>query len=180
MNKSFWPTTSAVIIFFLSIGLFYQCQRKKSNELLKETLTSNEKAAVIINPKSGNVTVLKKEINGKGQTEIKKEVTTGAREIRVSIDNNGGVSVQAKTIGFSHNLGVTLGIGDQPRVGLDLEWFYWKQFGVISGVSSDRESHVSLYTGADYKIPWTLTRNTFLFLSYDSRKTICGGIRVEL
>lgn len=179
MNKYF-SVIVAVILLFVSLHFMRGCNKKQTQVIINETLKPQERQAVIVDTNKKEVINLRRIVDKEGKPAIIKDKTEGVRNIRVSVDPEGRVVVSATTTGFERTAGVTVGVSNALRLGVDIEYAYWKNFGAMAGISTDRQQHIALYAGVDYRLPWKFTSNTAIFVSYDTRKTVYAGLRVAL
>src|SRR5262245_8017004 len=133
MNKK-GPIFGGLVLLLLLLFV-RSCDKKSVENVTNENLKQQEKEAIIVNPNTNEIIRLKRSTDKNGKEWTSKETIKGAREVRVSINRDGTTSITSKTKGFSHNLGLSLGVAETYRIGVDVEWAYWKQFGIISGMS---------------------------------------------
>lgn len=166
-----------------------QCDKKKVEEITNEKLEGKEKAAIIIDTNKGTVTTIRRKPGTASEDEDTASESTesvsidDARDLRISIDKDGTTIVTARTKGFTFEPGVSVGEAEIIRAGVDVQWYFYKRFGVLSGLSLnlDRyEPRFSLYTGINYLPKSKYTQNTSFFIAYDTRRNIYFGIRIQL
>jgi len=181
-------------LIFTAIGLaivlvlgtvMVRCDHKKVQEITNVTLQPKEKEAIIVDTEQRTVTTVNQPVKSSGRLVPLPVVTVekGVRDVRISVGDNGKVNVSYRTKGFCFEPGVALGEADTARLGLDAQLGFYKQWGALAGVSAHFDSvhsKLSLYAGVSYLLPWKVTSNTSVFVSYDTRKQIFFGVRVKL
>jgi hypothetical protein len=156
------------------------CDKGQTGAITNGQLKPREGQAVVITP--GTIQTIKRAFGAAGKQSTVVQRTTGVREARISIDSEGRVTaIVTKNRGFEFAPGLTGGIASRGAIGLDLGLAYWKSWDVITGLAySPSEKHLSLYGGLAYKLPWKLTQNTSVFVSYTSDSKIYSGLRIAL
>jgi len=111
-------------------------------------------------------------------------ITSGVKYVDGSLFEDGHVEIKAKNKGLGLEPGIVATAGDGLRLGLDLEWLYWRRWGIITGItypvarrSLDR---VRGHTGISYDLPSKWLSNTSLYGGIDSTKTPTVGFRTKL
>lgn len=185
----------AAIIAVVCILILKRCDKEKINEITKKQLTNSEQEAIVIDPTTGTITTIKEgnkrsSSNLHGRLGVPERIpstsvesTRGAREIRISLDKNGELKVDARTKGFINEIGFSIGEAESFRLGIDTQFYFYRAWGLLGGVSMPLEkkfNKLSLYVGINYLLPWKYTDNTSVYLGYDSRKNVNFGLRIKL
>ncbi len=114
---------------------------------------------------------------------------SGLRRATIIENDDGSVELSAPTLGLTLEPGFSSFLSrGRPHLGLDLEWFYWRRFGLSSGAGigsrvEDRNDK-SLSFGAyplaiNYNAPLKWTPNTNLFIGIDDQMNPTGGLSVK-
>lgn len=178
--------------------ILYRCDKKKKEDITSEKLKEGEQTAVIINPSTGETTVIRKQNPGGtqlcspilrgGKSESSTvsgetiERITGGRDTRISIGPDGKVTVTIRTKGFCFDVGPIGGITTSPILvmGLDVQWAFYKNWGLNSGLVIDKSlRYPRLYIGGSYKIVNRFVHNTSIVVGIDSRKELITGIKLN-
>jgi len=136
-------------------------------------------------------------INSKTGEVYKVHEVVGVRLASIEQFDDGSVKVRArnKGFGFEPGYGVFI-VNGRPRVGLDIQWAYWKRLGLSSGagVGGRKTKEVTDGTGEakrsdlqwnvyplalNYNLPFRWTPNTNLFLGYLLQKQATAGVTVK-
>lgn len=120
-------------------------------------------------------------IHRKGQ---QPELITGIKEFESSQFDDGRIEIDYKNKGFGLEPGLVATTGDGLRLGVDVEYAYWKRYGLLAGVTMP-VSRMSLdrlrgHLGVSYDLPSKWFSNTSLYGGIDTNKNPAFGIRTKL
>lgn len=151
------------------------CDKKKLDEIMNPDLTKDEKSAVIVDG-AGNVTKIDRDGN-----KTVTDTTHGVRDVRVSIGKDNKLKVTLRSKGFIFEPGIGVVETSSPRVVLDVQYYFFHQWGVNGGLSfsSGHNDKLRLYLGGSYTLPWKMFSNTSVLVTYDTKKEIGAGIRIK-
>jgi len=113
----------------------------------------------------------------------KVTIKRGVRNTVIIVKKDGTVKVSAPQSGLIFEPGICVYYAGQLSVGLDTQWFYWKNWGVYSGVgigihSTNSRLNVNLI-GLGYNLPGKMISNTSIFVAYNTNQVISTGLRVR-
>lgn len=63
------------------------------------------------------------------------KVYTGVRKAIFTENLDGKIDMIVPTRGWTFEPGITLGAGEGMRLGVDVQWAYWKRWGLIAGIT---------------------------------------------
>jgi len=185
MNKLKW---GLIFVGALTVaGILYEGWRELRELFLKvppsmsDRLKEDEREKIIIDS-NGDVKRIKRGKDGKTQTE---KIDTGSEKVELIIKDDGTVLYQTKTFGLllepGFNIGIDLGAdSNQFFLGPDIRFAYYKNFGLISGLSTDGGlKHFCGHLDLGYRLPFAHFRNTSVYVGYNTRKSIQTGLRVK-
>lgn len=177
-------------ILFLS-GLIYEGCREIRDFLSPRTPSGNntlkegEKEKIIIDS-NGDVKKIRRGRDGKTQVE---KISTGTGRVELVIKDDGTVEYREKVFGFIFEPGIQTSMDDDAvLLGLDARFFYWRNFGVVSGLSyafkDDSNAEDSLrrfrvHAGFSYRLPFQKFRNTSVFAAYNNQGSYQVGVRTK-
>lgn len=185
-----------LVVLILGMWGLSRCQPQPKTEVGTYALGDKEKEAVIINSNTGEVTVVKKTDSGGNRlrpaelrgslpepeesNSVSIERTGGVREVRISVGPGGEVTVTKKDKGLCFDVGPIGGFSDKWRAGVDVQWLYWRYWGISSGITIDTSGNSpTLYLGVDYKLHWLFIRNTSAVLGYDTNRDVFAGLKLN-
>lgn len=187
MNKKI----AVVVLVVLALLVLKRCDHKKVEEISDEKLKPGDRSAIIVDGRTGEVTVIKRPDRGRSvlshngrDTEADGAVLQridGARGIRVTVDEKGKPTITARTSGFSFEPGIGILAADgYPRGSLDFQLYFVRRHGVNAGISYPLRGrgNLRLYVAYSYT-PKILSNNTSLLVGLDSNKQITAGLRVR-
>lgn len=107
----------------------------------------------------------------------------GVRKAKITKFEDGEVEVDVKNKGFGLEPGFTVAAGDGLRLGLDVQYAYWKRWGLLGGVTipvNDRRfSRVRGHLGLGYTLPNRWLSSTSVFGAVDTSKNPLMGFRTR-
>lgn len=169
MRKKIYIGLGAVFLIFA--GLYsYLKQKVDEQEHLNTGLRPNEVRKLV--KKGNDITLTYRDKEGREQ----KKSFKGNRNLSVTEDNQGKIVVYAPTKGWTFEPGLAVGVSDHLRYGLDLQFFYWNNFGLEGFVLGDNDMSFRLGVAGNYSV----YSNTSLFLGIDHQKDVTFGVRVRL
>lgn len=162
--------------FAIGVGVLALCLYVRScTKAQIENKTSPFPAGVkeIVSVEHGKVTVQTKD--GGVRT------VTGVRSGKLVIKDDNTTVLETKTYGFEHEIGLDGSLGTEDgAVGLDLRFWYWKQFDAMVGFNySPKHNFGNAWLGAGYTLSTSWVSNTTLFVGYTIRQYPIIGISVK-
>ena len=157
------------------VGLLHhlRTQQNRDKEATSPTLKVNEKEKVIINNQTHTVTVV---------TPTGTKVTEGSRHTVVTITKDNEIQVYSPQSGFIFEPGITQFHSDYFRVGVDVQWYYFRRWGLLTGGGID-VNHTSrtfdFYQAVGYTLPFETFSNTTLFVGYSMNRQVVPGVRLK-
>lgn len=108
---------------------------------------------------------------------------TGVKRAKITKFDDGEIEVNVKNKGLGLEPGFTVAVGDGLRLGLDVEYAYWKRWGLLGGVTVPvtRRSlnEVRGHLGVSYDIPNRWLSSTSVWGGLDTSKTPLLGLRTK-
>jgi len=108
---------------------------------------------------------------------------TGVKYFRGSQFEDGRIQTKFKNKGFGLEPGLVMTAGDGLRLGLDVEYAYWKRWGLVAGTTipvRDRSiSTVRGHLGLSYDLPSKWFSHTSFYGGMDTSKTPTMGLRTK-
>lgn len=151
------------------LGLF------KSKIGVNRALKANEDARL-----SGDMNRRVIHVQRKGKKTVTHE---GVRKFEYSKLKDGKITGQVKNKGFSVEPGFVLGAGEGLRIGGDIQFAYWKRWGLtIGGTVPTQSRRLDLFRGhtaITYSPYFRFTPRTSIFGGLDTNKSPIFGIRTE-
>jgi len=172
MNGNKYILGSAIVGILLAFLVAHSCYRRK----IEKAPLKEGGRKIIIDTRSRTLTI---------ETPEGKQRKHGVRKIVITEDKEGHSSVLAPTWGLTFEPGFSGFVAyGSPNVGLDLQWLYWKQFGLSTGTGiykkEDESLGISFYPLAiNYNLPFLFTPNTNIFVGIDSNYQPIGGFSVK-
>ena len=172
----------------LSAWIFTKCHAKaveKEQVLISPVLKEHEKEKIIIDTQHKTVSVVRRVGSVKNPVDavipqVEKR-TEGVRKVVVTETDDGEITVTAITHGFICEPGVAIYYSDRARLGLDVQVYYWHQYGLVlgAGVNMGGEPRtVRAHIAVTRTLPINLFSNTSVFLGVDNKKDVVGGLRL--
>lgn len=172
-------------ILFL-VGILYEgCQELKNifspNVPSDSDKLKKDEREKIIFDSNGDVRRIRRTRDGHNQTE---RISRGAEEGEVIIKDDGTVEYREKIFGFLMEPGLSMSLDrDELFVGPDLRFAYWRNFGLVGGLSTNiGEQPLRKYRGhlgLSYRLPFKRFRNTSVVVGYNTNQNIQAGIRIK-
>lgn len=190
INLSSKYTAIAVVIVLVAAYMGNEYVKRKILEkaiITAPVLKENEAQKIIVDTNKREVRVVKRGPMGKGKgtkegnTEVVK-VTEGARTVVITELNDGTIQVVALNKGFCFEPGLALYYSEQARLGVDVQFAYWKQWGVLLGAgvnTGDRHRTVRAYVAVNHAVPLNFLDNTTVFIGVDTKKDAVLGLRIR-
>jgi hypothetical protein len=191
MKKNLTRAAIAVIVVVIGTCLWKR-DRNRVREITSETLKPQEKAAVIFDPGTGRVTKIEKvhrlpgsirgAVQSGGDVPVVVEHIDGAREVRVSVGENGEIKLTARYRGFCFDPGFGLVRADtETRYSLDAEVAFSRRHGLYLGINAPVKDarRIRGQVAYGYTLPFRHLTNTTLLIGLDTSKEVVYGIRVK-
>lgn len=109
---------------------------------------------------------------------------TGVKRFRGSQFEDGHIETKFKNKGFGLEPGIVATAGDGLRLGLDLEWVYWRRWGIVTGatmpVRQRSLDNLRGHVGVSYDLPSRWLSNTSIYGGVDSDRTPTMGLRTRI
>ena len=123
-------------------------------------------------------------IGDNGKVEVKtptKDTTVGGTHgTTIDIKKDGTVKVTEKIFGFEHRIGFDGFISERMGLGLDLRYFYYKQFDAMAGIGyMPQDQHLTGWLGLGYTPSTSWMSNTTVFVGYTVTKYAIAGVSVR-
>jgi len=151
------------------------------------SLQKGQKRMVQIDFRRKQMTTIVRSKDGSEETITRH--FSGLRRATIIENDDGSVKVTAPTLGLTLEPGFSSFLSrGRPHLGLDLEWFYWRRFGLSSGAGigskvegmDDKSLSLAAYPLAlNYNAPLRWTPNTNLFFGVDDQMNPTGGLSVK-
>lgn len=106
---------------------------------------------------------------------------SGVREGSLTIMKDGTSKLDVRTFGWEHQIGMDGFVNaDGGAVGLDLRYFYYKQFDALLGIGyGPRTQKLDTWLGIGYTLRTSWISNTTLFIGYSVRNNPIAGLSVR-
>ena len=105
----------------------------------------------------------------------------GVKKAKLTKFDDGEIDLRVKNKGFGLEPGFTVTAGDGLRLGMDVEYAYWKRFGLTAGFTTPVRGRsldkVRGHLGLSYDIPNRWFNNSSVFGGIDTNKTPILGFR---
>lgn len=163
-------------LFLGLIGLLSHIRNasRKLNEAVSPILKDNEKEKIVVDTQSKTVTVVSRD----GNKQV-VNITEGTRNAVITEDNQGHLSVWSPTHGFVFEPGISVFTSDRFRVGGDVQWYYWRSYGVLTGVGVNLNGKKDFdeYIAVSYNLPFHVVSDISIFTGYSVHKNLVFGLR---
>ncbi len=117
------------------------------------------------------------------ERDKKTKIYEGVRKFEASKLRDGEVKVKVKNKGFGIEPGFVVGAGEGLRLGADIQYAYWKRWGLTLGgtVPTERRRLDTFrgHIGVAYSPYWKFAPSTSLWGGVDTNKSPVFGIRTE-
>jgi len=179
-----WTNTSikqVLVMAVLILGLIqytgFKWDKSMAKEIDKNTpLLSNEDARMLIDTMRQMIAIQEK---GKDT-----KIYMGVRKATATQLDTGEIKLDIPTRGFTLEPGFVLGAGESLRVGADIQYAYWKRWGLIIGgtvpVHTRRIDLFRGHVGLSYSPYFRFVPNTSVWGGIDSNKSPIFGLRTRL
>ena len=112
------------------------------------------------------------------------KIISGVKTFKGSQFEDGSIDTRVKNKGFGLEPGLTATTGDGLRLGADVEFAYWKRYGLLGGFTYPVR-HRSLdrlrgHLGLSYDLPSRWFSSTSIWGGIDTDKTPVLGLRTKL
>lgn len=108
---------------------------------------------------------------------------TGVKYFRGSQFEDGHIKTKFKNKGFGLEPGFVMTAGDGLRLGIDVEYAYWRRWGLLGGVTFPVQNRsidrVRGHLGLGYDLPSRWLSHTSIYGGVDTNKTPTMGIRTK-
>jgi len=185
-----------ILVLILIVGYKYVENRWLKQEIRTSlTLKEGESRKAIINFRQKTLTTVRRDKEGKETQTVQN--FSGLRMAVLTELEDGSVNVYAPVWGFVFEPGYTAFVANsRPRLGIDIQWFYWRRLGLssgfglggrrykdaVDGTGEARRSDLQLagYPIAfNYNLPFKWTPNTNLFVGGTHDKQFTTGVTVK-
>ena len=173
-------TNSKLLIILL--GILWFVDNRIDTSILTNYLDSSRSEF-----KSGEVS--KVEVDCRDNTAITQKkgeepkLYTGVKYFRGSKFEDGRIKTKFKNKGFGLEPGIVVTAGDGLRLGVDLEYAYWKRWGLLAGATAPVRGRsfdrVRGHLGLGYDLPSRWFSSTSFYGGIDSDKTPTMGFRTK-
>ncbi len=115
------------------------------------------------------------------QTPTGTKAVSGVREGTLTIMKDGTSKLDIRAFGWEHQVGMNGFINnDGGALGLDLRYFYYKQFDALLGVGyAPLNKRLDIWAGIGYTIRTSWISNTTIFVGYSVHNNPVAGISVR-
>jgi hypothetical protein len=157
-------------ILSVLLGVFLYGRHTRKPKPVSGPLPENVSEKVTV--KNGVVTV---------QTPTGTKAISGVREGTLTLMKDGTSKLDIKTFGWEHLVGMDGFInGDGGALGLDLRYFYYKQFDALLGVGyAPLNKRLDFWAGIGYTPKTTWVANTTVFAGYSVHNNFVAGLSVR-
>lgn len=111
------------------------------------------------------------------------KVYTGVKYFRGSQFEDGNISTKFKNKGLGLEPGIVVTAGDGLRLGADVEFAYWKRWGLVAGITSPVQQRsldkVRGHLGLSHDLPSKWFSHTSIYGGVDTSKTPTAGFRTK-
>lgn len=112
------------------------------------------------------------------------ERKVGIKKATFIQNKDGSYEADYKNRGFGLEPGVVITAGDGLRLGVDVEYAYWKRFGLVGGVTFPVQGRkldlMRGHIGLSYDLPSRWLSHTSFYGGIDTNKTPTIGIRTKI
>lgn len=180
---------AALLAIVVAVRMWIDHRNRRDAVEFAPVLKENEREKIIVNTRSGMIRRVARRTptlggNGPsgtpGRNPGEETVTdiSGVRKVAVTIDKDGSVKVYAPTKGVIFEPGLAAFYSDENfRLGFDVQFFYWRRFGLNAGAGSTLEKPYSVkaFVAGSYNI----YSNTSVIVGITQTKEIATGVRVR-
>jgi hypothetical protein len=166
----------AVIVLGLMQYTGFKFDKSEAKRIDASTpLLANEDARLLIDTMRQLIAV---------QTKGKKtKVYTGVRKATATKLDTGEIKLDIPTRGFTLEPGLVLGAGEALRVGADLQYAYWRRWGLVVGgtvpVHTRRLDLLRGHMGVSWSPYLRFVPNTSVWGGIDTNKSPVFGLRTR-
>ena len=111
------------------------------------------------------------------------KIHTGVKRFSGSQYDDGKITTSFKNKGFGIEPGLVVTTGDGLRLGLDLEYAYWKRWGLVVGttlpVQERSLENLRGHLGLSYDLPSRWFSHSSLYGGVDTNRTPTFGLRMK-
>lgn len=166
----------AVVVLGLLQYTGFKWDKSEAKQIDASTpLLSNEDARLLVDTMRQLIAVQQK---GK---EIK--VYMGVRKATATKLDTGEIKLDIPTKGFTLEPGLVVGAGEALRIGADVQYAYWRRWGLTVGgtvpVHSRRLDLFRGHLGVSWSPYWRWTPNTSIWGGVDTNKSPIFGVRTR-
>lgn len=167
--------------------IFTKCHKKAvqtEQALTAPVLKDNEKEKIIVDTKRKTISVVRRVGTAKNPSAVVPQVVTkteGVRKVVVTEETDGTIVVTPITHGFVFEPGIALYYSDRARLGLDVQFAYWHEYGLLlgAGVNMGAEPRtIRAHIALSRTLPLNLLSNTSVFIGVDNKKDVTAGLRI--
>lgn len=145
----------------------------------KSPLSEKETRRLIVDVIAQYAALQKKNKDGKTETKVYNNV----RKVVATQLDDGSVKVKIPKAGFTFEPGLSVHAADRLRLGVDIQYAYWKQWGLIGGLSVLVEKRtlgsVRGHAGLSYSFPYRYLATSSIFAGIDTSGDPIVGLRTR-
>lgn len=166
----------AAIIFGTLYFTGYLSDKKTAKDIDKKNPLSENQVRRLIVDFLANQLIVQEQ--GK-----KTKVYTGIRKAEFTELRGGAIKMHIPTKGFTFEPGLTIGAADGLRIGGDIQYAYWRRWGLLGGatVPATQRSfnRLRLHAGFSYSPYWKWMSGTSGYVAIDTNKKPLIGLRTR-
>jgi len=145
----------------------------------KSPLSEGEVRRLIVDVVAQYAALQKKDKDGKTQTKVYNNV----RKIVATELEDGKIDLKIPTAGFTFEPGLSIHAADRLRLGVDVTYAYWKQWGLLGGLSVPTQhrtlGNVRAHAGLSYSLPVRYFATSSIFGGIDTGGDPIVGLRTR-
>lgn len=167
-----------ILVLFFAVGQWLQIDflgKLRTKIDIERPLAENEEGRI-----SGDIRAKRIILQQKGK---KTKIYEGVRKFEATQFTDGDVKIKVKNKGLVLEPGFLLGAGESMRIGGDIQYAYWKRWGLtVGGTVPTYSRRIDLFRGhlgISYAPYLSFIPHTSVFGGIDSNKSPVFGIRTE-
>lgn len=154
----------------------YKSDKKLAQQIDRNSpLTENQMRRLIVDLLRDQIILQQKDKTTKVYSGVRKAVFTQ--------DLDGEIDMYIPTRGWTFEPGMTLVAGSGTHLGIDLQWAYWRRWGLVTGITVNAINRtfntVRAHAGVSYNIPNKFFPNTSFWGGVDTSGDPVLGIRTR-
>lgn len=165
-----------IAIAFIGLSKLKTYWDFRQSVVISPVLTQAEKSKEVIDLDARTITIIERD----GDRQVRR-TRRGVRHIATTLNKDGTIDRIIINRGFAFEPGLLLGTDSQGAlVGVDTQWFYWSDFGLISGLSAlTTFKNPRLHLAVSYNLSSIKLNNTSLFVGVNTNKSLMFGTRLS-